>query len=86
MPSKIRYRKVPKATTFESSDKMSQVLANLESRDPPENNDPPKEETLKQISLFGKKYWNDMLDILNKCHTDPMFIDNDYLTVRIHNS
>ena len=35
VPSKICYRKVPKVKTFESSDKMSQVLSNLESSDPP---------------------------------------------------
>ena len=33
---------------------MSQVLANPESRDPPEKNDPRKVETSKQISLFAK--------------------------------
>ena len=54
------YRKVPKVTTprkwqtSESSDKMSQVLANPESSDPPENNDPSKVETSKLISLFAK--------------------------------
>ena len=31
---------------------MSQVLVSLESSDPPENNDPPKKETLKLISLL----------------------------------
>ena len=31
---------------------MSQVLASLEISDPPENNDPPKKETLKLISLL----------------------------------
>ena len=34
---------------------MSKVLANPKSSDPPENNDSPKEETLKLISLFAKK-------------------------------
>ena len=33
---------------------MSQVLANPESIDPPENNDNPKVETSKLISLFAK--------------------------------
>ena len=33
---------------------MSQVLANPESSDPQRNNDFPKEETLKLISLFAK--------------------------------
>ena len=31
---------------------MSQVLASLEISDPPENNDPPKKEALKLISLL----------------------------------
>ena len=57
---------------------MSQVLANRESSDPPENNDPPKVETSKLISLFAKKL--DMIDTLNKCNTDARFINNDYLT------
>ena len=33
---------------------MSLVIANLESSDPLENNDPPKVETSKLISLFAK--------------------------------
>ena len=33
---------------------MSKVLANPESRDPPENDDPPKVETSKPIFLFAK--------------------------------
>ena len=58
--STANYRKVSKVTTdrkyrtSESSDNMSQVLANPESSDPPENNDPPKVETSKLISLFAK--------------------------------
>ena len=54
------YRKIPKVTTLqkkrtsESSTKMSQVLANPESGDSPENNDPSKVETSKLISLFAK--------------------------------
>ena len=45
---------------------MSQVLANPEINDPPETNDPPKEETSNP-------------DLI-KCHTEPRFINNDYLT------
>ena len=45
---------------------MSQVLANPESSDPPENKDPPKEETSNPEQI--------------KCHTEPRFINNDYLT------
>ena len=66
------YCKVPKVTTpqkqqsSESSDKMSQVLANPESSDPTEDNDPPKVETSNPERI--------------KCHTDPRFNNNDYLT------
>ena len=79
------YRKVPKVTTprkqrtSESSDNMSQVLANPESSDPPENNDPPKVETSKLISLFAKNNGYDRYPEQIKCHTDPRFINNDYL-------
>ena len=41
--------------TSESSNKVSQMLANPESGYPLENNDPPKVETSKLISLFTKK-------------------------------
>ena len=85
VPSKICYRKVPKVKTFESSDKISQVLSNLESSDHPENNDPPKEETSNQISLFGKKI-TERYDRYPEQMPNPMFINNDYLTVPIHNS
>ena len=74
---------VPKVTTprkkrtSESSNKMLQMLANPESGYSPENNDPPKVETSKLISLFAKN--NNGLMILQKCHTDPRFINNDYL-------
>ena len=59
---------------------MSQVLANPKSSDPPQNNDPLKVETSKLISPFANK--TDLIDIsiLNKCHTDPRFINSDYLT------
>ena len=53
------------------------MLANPESGYPPENNDPPKVETSKLISLFAKN--NNGLIILQKCHTDPRFVNNDYL-------
>ena len=56
---------------------MLQMLANPESGYSPENNDPPKVETSKLISLFVKN--NNGLMILQKCHTDPRFINNDYL-------
>ena len=59
---------------------MSQVLANPESRDPPENNDPLKVETSKLISLLEKNTETDKINILNKCHGDPRFINNDYFT------
>ena len=59
---------------------MSQVLANPERRDPPENNDPLKVETSKLISLLEKNNGTDIIDILNKCHGDPRFINNDYFT------
>ena len=77
------YRKVSKVTTrrkyrtSESSDNMSQVLANPESSDPPEKNDPPKVET--SISLFAKNNGYDRYPEQIKCHTDPRFINNDYL-------
>ena len=58
---------------------MSQVLANPESSDFPENDDPPKVETSKLISLFAKKI-TDKIDIPNKCKNDQRFINNDYLT------
>ena len=58
---------------------MSQVIANPERRDLPENNDPPIVETSKLISLFAKNIGYDRY-ILNKYHTDPRFINNDYLT------
>ena len=45
---------------------MSQVLANPESSDPTKNNDPPKVETSNPERI--------------KCHTDPRFSNNDYLT------
>ena len=45
---------------------MSQVLANPESSDPPENKDPPKEKTSNPEQI--------------KCHTEPRFINNDFLT------
>ena len=57
------------------------MLANPESSDPPENNDPPKVETSKLISLFAKI--TDMIDTLN---TDPRFSNNDYFDILIHNS
>ena len=77
------YRKVSKVTTrrkyqtSKSSDNMSQVLANPESSDPPEKNDPPKVET--SISLFAKNNGYDRYPEQIKCHTDPRFINNDYL-------
>ena len=58
---------------------MSQVLANPESRDAPENNDPPKAETSKLISLFVKNNGRDRYPEQIKCHTDPRFINYDYL-------
>ena len=42
------------------------MLANTESSDPTENNDPPKVETSNPERI--------------KCHTDPRFNNNDYLT------
>ena len=57
---------------------MSQVLANPESSSPPKNNYPLKVDTSKLISLSAKI--SDIIDTLNKCHTDPRFINNDYLT------
>ena len=57
------------------------MLANPESSDPLENNDPPKVETSKLISLFAKIM--DMIDTLN---TDPRFSNNDYFDILIHNS
>ena len=83
--STANYRKVSKVTTprkygtSESSDNMSQVLANPESSDPPENNDPPKVETSKLISLFAKNNGYDRYPEQMKCHTDPRFINDDYL-------
>ena len=59
---------------------MSQVLANPKSSDPPENNDPLKVVTSKLISLFAKKIGYDRYPEQTKCHTDPKFINNDYLT------
>ena len=59
---------------------MPQVLANPESSDPPENNDPPKVETSKLISLFAKNDGYGGYPEQIKCHTDPRFINNDYLT------
>ena len=53
---------------------MLQVLANPESRDLPENNDPPIVENSKLISFLQKI--THMIDILNKCHTDPIPIHN----------
>ena len=79
------YRKVSKVTTprkyrtSESSDNMSQMLANPESSDPPENNDPPKVETSKLIFLFAKNNGYDRYPEQIKCHADPRFINNDYL-------
>ena len=68
--------------TSESGEKMSQVLSNPLSSDAPENNDPTKVETSKTYFPFCKKI-TDVIDILiiNKCHTDPRFINNDYLTL-----
>ena len=40
--------------TSEGSDKMSQVLANPKSSDPPKNNGSSKVKTSKLISLFAK--------------------------------
>ena len=57
------------------------MLANPESSDPLENNDPPKVETSKLISLFAKIM--DMIDTLN---TDLRFSNNDYFDILIHNS
>ena len=57
---------------------MSQVLANPESCHPPQNNDPLKVETSKLISFLQKI--TDMIKILKKCHTDPRYVNNDYLT------
>ena len=57
---------------------MPQVLANPESSSPPKSNYPLKVDTSKLISLSAKI--TDMIDTLNKCHTDPRFINNDYLT------
>ena len=53
---------------------MSQVLANPESSSPPKNNYPLKVDTSKLISLSAKI--RDIIDILNKCHTDPRFINS----------
>ena len=58
---------------------MSLVIANLESSDPLENNDPPKVETSKLISLFAKNNGYDRYPEQIKCHTDIRFIKNDYL-------
>ena len=58
---------------------MSQVLANPENSDPPENNDPPNVETSKLISLFAENNGRDRYAEQIKCHTDPRFINYDYL-------
>ena len=59
---------------------MSQVLANPESSDPPENNHPPKVETSKLISLFAENNRYDRYREQIKCHTDLRFINDDNLT------
>ena len=55
---------------------MSQVLANPKSSDPPENNDPLK----TNFPFWKKKNGYDRYPEQIKCHTDPKFINNDYLT------
>ena len=57
---------------------MSQVLANPKSSSPAKSNYPQKVDTSKLISLSVKI--TDIIDTQNKCHTDPRFINNDYLT------
>ena len=59
---------------------MSQVLANPESSDPPDNNHPPKVETSKIISLFAENNRYDRHREQIKCHTDLRFINDDNLT------
>ena len=60
---------------------MSQVLANPDSSDPPENNDPPKVETLTLPNFpFCKNKGYFRYPEQMKCHTDQKFINNDYLT------
>ena len=59
---------------------MSQVLANPESSDPPDNNHPPKVETSKIISLFAENNRYDRHCEQIKCHTDLRFINDDDLT------
>ena len=77
-------RKVSKATaprkqqSSDSTDKMSHVLANPKSSSSPKSNYPLKVDTSKLISLSAKI--SDIIDTLNKCHTDLRFINNDYLT------
>ena len=79
------YRKVSKVTTprkyptSESSDNMSQVVANPESSDPPENNDPAKVETSKLISLMAKNNGYDRYPEQIKFHTNLRFINDGYL-------
>ena len=59
---------------------MSQVfITNPESSVFPENNNPPKVETSKLISLFEKNNRCDRFLIMNKCLIVPRFINNDYL-------
>ena len=77
------YSKVPKLMTpqkqrtSKSSNEMSQVLANPESRDLHEMTLQSRD--LKTNFPFLTKIM-DMIDIQNKCHTDPRFANNDYLT------
>ena len=59
---------------------MSQVLANPESSNPPENNHTPKVETSKLISLFAENNGYDIYGEQIKCHTDLSFINDDNLT------
>ena len=54
---------------------MSQVLANPERSDPPDNNHPPK-----VISLFAENSRYDRYREQIKCHTDLRFINDDNLT------
>ena len=58
----------------ESSEELSQVLANAKSNDPPENNDLPKVVTSKVISLFARN--NGSYRYNKLCETDQRFIFN----------
>ena len=62
---------------------MSRAFTNPKSSNPPENNYPPKVETSKLISLFAKKKIDMIIRYPEqiKCHTDPSFIKNGYLTL-----